>query len=392
MMRRLACATTIALALCAPAASQEASLAERLQSAPQIGDGERYVRFSPFVEFDGAFFETSPDTLRPAGEGREGEIRRARLYTDFQFDDLGGRLTLDFAEWREAPFRYAYLNYAVSDDVLLQGGHQTLPFSMQETMGSRSALFAEDGPNEIFGTSTALGAAAFVSGEAWSLSGGVFGGDVNRQAFDDGVVLSGRGTAAPYLTDASAVHLGLGLAAGFDRQEPLSFEGGVGSNLSSIVPIETDPFDGSVQTLAVNGEFAALFDRFTLQSEYTLTQIDAQTGGSALFHGGYLGALWFLTDDRREYDAGAGEFGQVEPARPLDEGGLGAFEIGARLEALDLSDVSEGGRTLGATAIANWYPTNVLRFTASHTLTEVTSGPDEGERINATLLRAAIVY
>ena len=120
-------------------------------------------------------------------------------------------------------------------------------------------------------------------------------------------------------------------------------------------------------------------------------------GGEATLRGGYLGALVFLTDDHRLYDAETGQFERVKPARPLTEGGVGAVEIGARLDGLDLTDAEgeaggSGGAAIAGTAILNWYPTDILRFTASHTLTRVTDGPDEGDRVNATLLRATIVY
>ncbi len=87
-----------------------------------------------------------------------------------------------------------------------------------------------------------------------------------------------------------------------------------------------------------------------------------------------------------------GQFERVKPAHSVSKGGIGAFEIGARLDALDLTDAEDGGAEIAGTAILNWYPTDILRFTASHTYTRVTDGPDEGDEVNATLLRATIVY
>ncbi len=72
--------------------------------------------------------------------------------------------------------------------------------------------------------------------------------------------------------------------------------------------------------------------------------------------------------------------------------GLGAFEIGARFDWLDLSDDRDGGAQVSGTAIANWYPTRQLRFTATHVHSRVTAGPDRGDRIDATLLWAAFIY
>lgn len=375
----------------------EATLTERLETAPEIGTEDRYLRFSPFVQFDGGWASSRPDDLVSAEDRRNGEIRRGRLYADFAYDDFGGRLTLDFANWQDAAVTYAYLNYKISEALTVQAGYQDIPFSLQNIMGSRSASFAEDGLNATLQLADAVGVAALMGGDRWSFQTGVFGGDINAQAFDDGVTLGARATYAPYLEGEDAVHLGLGLAAGLDRQEPLSFSGGVGTDLVALSPVSTRDFTGSSKLLSANAELAATLGRFTLQSEYTLSRVEARRGGEATLHGGYLSALLFLTEDHRVYDAKGGQFERVKPAHSVTKGGIGAFEIGARLDALDLTDAlneddESAGAEIAGTAILNWYPTDILRFTASHTYTRVNSGPDRGDHVNATLLRATIVY
>ncbi len=379
------------------ALAQGPSLAERLETAPEIGGEDRFIRLSPFVQFDGGWASSDPDDLVSAADRRNGEVRRGRLYLEFGYDRFGGRLALDFANWEDQAVTYAYLNYEISDALTLQAGQQDVTFSMQQLMGSRSALFAEDGLSAPLQINDAVGLAALAHGERWSAQAGVFGGDVNAQGFDDGATLAGRATYAPYLRGEDAVHLGFGLAGGFGRRETLSFSAGAGTNLVAAAPIATGDFEGSGRLLSMNAELAATLRRFTLQGEYTVSRVEATRGGEATLRGGYLGALVFLTDDHRLYDAETGQFERVKPARPLTEGGVGAVEIGARLDGLDLTDAEgeaggSGGAAIAGTAILNWYPTDILRFTASHTLTRVTDGPDEGDRVNATLLRATIVY
>ncbi|MBB3996463.1 OprO/OprP family phosphate-selective porin [Aureimonas pseudogalii] len=372
--------------------ASDTSLAERLETAPEIGDDARFVRFSPFVQFDGGWASSSPDDLVAQADRRNGEVRRGRLYVDFGFDQIGGRLTVDFANLETDPVTYAYLNYEVGDALTVQAGYQDVTFSMQQLMGSRSATFAEDGQNAGLQLTDAVGVAALAGGERWSFNGGVFGGDINRQPFDDGVTVAGRGTYAPYLDGDDAVHLGLGLAGGFDRQETLSFSGDAGTSLVAASPVSTGDFEGPGKLLSVNLEAAATLGRLTLQSEYTVSRVESRAGGEATLGGGYLSALVFLTDDHRQYEAKSGQFERVKPAQSVTKGGIGAFEIGARLDHLDLSDAEDGGTQLSGTAILNWYPTDVLRFTTSHTYTQVTEGPDDGDEVNATLLRAAIIY
>lgn len=401
MSNRALIAAAVALALLpaihARAEDGAASLVQRLESPIEIGDSEHFLRLSPFVQFDGGWASSRPDDLVSPEDRRNGEIRRGRLYADFGYGDFGGRLTLDFANWQDAAVTYAYLNYEISEALTVQAGYQDVPFSLQNLMGSRSATFAEDGLNATLQLADAVGVAALAGGERWSFQTGVFGGDINAQPFDDGVTLASRATYAPYLEGEDAVHLGLAVAAGIDRREPLSFSGGVGSDLVSASPVSTDDFAGSSNLVSANAELAATLGRFTLQSEYTVSRVEASRGGEATLHGGYLSALVFLTDDHRRYDAKGGQFERVKPAHSLSDGGLGAFEIGARLDALDLTDArlqsgGKAGAEVAGTAILNWYPTDILRFTASHTYTRVTSGEDRGDHVNATLLRAAIIY
>ncbi len=205
--------------------------------------------------------------------------------------------------------------------------------------------------------------------------------------------LAARATYAPYLDGGDTVHLGLGLSAGFDRQEALSFSGGAGVDFVSASLVSSEEFEPKGETRAVNLELAATLGRFTLQSQYAVLRADGFARSGATFHGGYVGALVFLTQDHRAYDPKSGIFEQVKPARALGQGGFGAFEIGGRLDYLDLTDDGpDGGAEFSATAIANWYPTDELRFTATHAHSRTVDGPDEGERIDATLLRAAFVY
>lgn len=399
-MRRRLTAGTFALALASvPALAQgdtrgAAGPSEGRDDADPLrfGMGDRFVEFAPFVQLDGGRASSRPRDLLDPAERRDGEVRRGRLYADFGWGQLGGRFVVDFADLPEGAVPYAWLDWNASDRLALRVGQQDVTFSLQERLGSRAALFAEDGLNNALQPADAVGAAALYGADRWSLSGGVFGADINAQPFDDGVGVAARGTFAPFLRDGDAVHLGLGLAAGFDRQDPLSVSGNAGVDFVSAALVSTGDFERSGETRAVNLEMAATLGRFTLQSEMTVLRAEGFERSGATLHGGHLGALLFLTGDHRLYDAASGLFEQVEPTRPVTEGGLGAFEIGARFDWLDLTDDGDAGAQVSATAIANWYPTARLRFTATHVHSRVTAGPDDGDRIDATLLRAAFIY
>lgn len=359
----------------------------------RIGGDDRFIEFAPFVELDGGWSSSSPDGLLGRGDRDETRVGFGRVYVDFAYDKVGGLAVVDFADLDDAAVPYLWLDYELTDRLSLRFGQQDANFSFQQRLGARPALFAQTSASGVLQAPAAVGASLLYGGDTGGIQFGVEGSDINGRPFDDGVSVSARGTFAPYLRDGNAVHLGLGLAAGFDRQHPFSFAGSAGTGLVDGSLISTDDFRPNGETRSANLEFAATLDRFTLQSEYTLLRAEGSDGPGSNLHGGYLGALFFLTDDQRGYDAATGLFERVDPSSPVTEGGWGAFEVGARLDYLDLTDDGpDGGAQVSGTAIASWYPTMRFRFTASHVYTHLTEGPDEGGDVHSTLLRASYVY
>ena len=117
----------------------------------------------------------------------------------------------------------------------------------------------------------------------------------------------------------------------------------------------------------------------------------ADVDGFAL--GGYVYGTYFLTGERRGYDPSAGTFGRVVPKRAIDDGGLGAYELGARLGWLDLTDLgAEAGAQAQASLVANAYLTKRITATLDLSHTRLTAGPDEGAETTALTLRGQIAF
>ena len=121
----------------------------------------------------------------------------------------------------------------------------------------------------------------------------------------------------------------------------------------------------------VNGELAAVYGRMTLQSEYLVSSLqDARnsfgdpTGNNAVYHGGYVQLLCYLTDDYDHYNKETGVFERVSPSRnfsirkdPCGSAiGGGAWQLGARYNYLDLNDIGLNGGVLhNQTYGLNWF-------------------------------------
>lgn len=131
----------------------------------------------------------------------------------------------------------------------------------------------------------------------------------------------------------------------------------------------------------VNMEMAAIYGPWTFQAEYLLSSYqDARTtfagasNGSAVYHGGYIQLLRFLTNDHDHYSKKTAFFERVKPTENFflvrDASGCrcfgtGAWQVGARYNYLDLNDNGlNGGILHNMTTGVNWFlnPNMKLQF------------------------------
>lgn len=84
------------------------------------------------------------------------------------------------------------------------------------------------------------------------------------------------------------------------------------------------------------------------------------------FRGGYAEIGMFLTrGDKTAYRNGT--FDRIRPANPVSAGGIGAIQLNARYDRLDLTDGTIVGGTQQAAGLsAIWIPTDYIRFLANY--------------------------
>ncbi|HET6376587.1 MAG TPA: porin [Methylocella sp.] len=143
-------------------------------------------------------------------------------------------------------------------------------------------------------------------------------------------------------------------------------------------------------------EAVASYGPFSITGEYLgmhydrdaalITYFHAPGGTSINFSGWYAYATWYLTGESRAaayvtYEKNPerpGTFGQIKILNPLSAGGWGAWELAARISAINLNDGSflflqppgtrsniQGGRQTDFTLGLNWYPEIGIRFMAN---------------------------
>jgi phosphate-selective porin OprO/OprP len=98
-------------------------------------------------------------------------------------------------------------------------------------------------------------------------------------------------------------------------------------------------------------------------SEYDWQNMDASTGEHPLFHGGTAVVAWLVTGETRGYNAPGAFFDPVSPAKPVFQGGPGAWEAVLNYSYADFDDGSfHGGKLWRLTPMVNWHMSDNVRL------------------------------
>lgn len=98
-------------------------------------------------------------------------------------------------------------------------------------------------------------------------------------------------------------------------------------------------------------------------SEYYLQHVNSPSTRDPMFHGGDVVATWLMTGETRPYNTVGGYFKDITPARPVFNGGPGAWEAVLRYSYTDLDSKNVHGGTFGRfTPMVNWYLSENVRL------------------------------
>lgn len=305
------------------------------------------------------------------------EARRARLGVEGKLQDntkYKFEVSYDPAD-ESIDIEDAYIKWGTAwGDIAL--GQQKVPVSLEEQTSSRYITFMERAAfTDAFGFQRQVGAVLSNNGDNYSIKAGVFGANLNDEENDEGYTVAARGTFSPTIGNGDTlVHLGASIAHS-------TFED-TGTKRYRVRPLvhQEDRYidTGSIadEELFYGVEGAAVFGPFSVQGEYGRLDADMPSGGSAEFDGWYIDASWFLTGESRKYKKGS--FSRVSPANPVDEGGMGAWQIALRYDSLDMSDYDTNGALPGSAGEqesyvvgVNWHLNKYTRMMFNYNHTEI---------------------
>lgn len=365
-------------------------------------------------------------------------VRRVRLGFEGTIPGgLGYKSELDLANG-SVGFADVWLSYAPANaPLILRVGNFEPLNSMEQISSSNFNSFIERSAfNDAFSNSRKLGAAlAFKSANAdWRAEAGLFAAHTIDSSLDnDGWIGAARLVYAPkalggqlhlgvnyqYRDFASNISGGTATGTGMVSTNQLArYRARPNSQLTDVRFIDTGNFAArSDQVLGL--EAMAVFKGLYLASEAQWVKVKGYragdlANGTAAFSGGNLAVVptadpsffgaygevgYFLTGETRGYKRGDGTWARTKVLNPVSKGGMGAFQLAARYEYVDLNDDALIGGAInnfanGTTSLAalnsrlgrggtqssyllglNWYPSDYVRLMVNYGHLQVTGGP-----------------
>lgn len=341
------------------------------KGAPQFSNDGLTFKVRGRVYYDVLSQET--DFANPASldtNGQLSRLRTARLGVEGTWNrNWSYKAELSLAggntQWEDL-----ILEYRPSDNLGLSvGNFKTVGF--ENISSSRYTTFMERGPIEnVLGIGRVMTAQAKANGENWTAAAFVHGDSVNASdpaaGASEQLAFGGRGTFAPVNTDESKLHLGL-WARKRDRGDQSAFTYAARANTAYGTQYLSSGSVGDADT-QIGAEALYIWKNFSVQGEYANFDVDRTTGADLSGKAWYAAVSWFPTGEMRNYEAKKGELGRTKILNPVTAGGLGAIELGARYDNVDMTEFTTGGgEYTGYTAGATWHPFPYVRFMANYT-------------------------
>ncbi|OBU49093.1 OprO/OprP family phosphate-selective porin [Stenotrophomonas maltophilia] len=372
------------------------------KGAPEFSSADGNVIFRP----RGRLFVDGSSTDGSSSSDRNisgTEIRSVRLGAEGRYGTLGWVVEGDFADnevaWKSVYATVDHRLFGLPADLTvgnrlndrgIDGSSSTsnTPFPDRNVVGT--LMLPQRG---LFG----VGLTERVYGKGWHASLSVAGNDLNNAGDNnDSQTWATRVHWNPIDSKAATVHLG---AWAFHEEIAAGSSGvlrssAIAGHFNDLVKITPGALVGTDRSTAYGVEAAGFFGQGWATGEWgtrNLRGADA-SGRYDLDHQAWaISAGWFLGGASPAYSGKTGTWGRVKVADPVTRGGRGAWELRARYEDVDYSELPTGGTGHAWTVGANWYLNDysrvmldVIRWQTDNP-TGTVRGKDEGTTVNTRL-------
>lgn len=319
----------------------------------------------------------------------DSDVRRARLGIDGERGRFAFRAELSPDDELIVLWEDVWVEYDAGP-LVVGVGQWKPPTTLELQSSSRYILGVERSSIvEAFGLTRRLGFQIGAARDRFTFEAGLFGGNAanDQDAAAEGSAAATRVTFNPILRDDLTVHLGAS-AQHREAQDGhlMRYRARPRVSLSPRF-VNTGAFADEDDFLGLEaGVFAG---RLHLFGEYAALSAEGP-GQDADLNGGYLeGGLFLTPGDRLGYRGGL--IDRTRPAHPVDQGGLGAWQLRGRIDRIDLTDGAvAGGEQTSYSMGVNWFATGYVCFVTELTRADVEGGPDGSGEVNSASVRAAV--
>ena len=313
------------------------------------------------------------------------ELRRARIaLVGTFFKNWKFKTQIDFADnnvsVKDLKLAYTGLKIFENTKIKITVGNQKQAFSRELQESSNDMMFQERSVMNVLNepvVDRAIGVNIAGNGNNWTAQTGVYGESVtpNKTSMDEGWGVNGRATYNPFINNDNEVHklVHLGISGNFREASDSGQISGAGTgiryrfettHMSDLFPVDTGTISTVKNIKMIGFEANGVYGPFSAGGEFTQTWMDRNMGMSSLgFHGWYGEASWTLTGESRSYKQG--KFRRLVPKNEfsLASGGLGAWELAARVGGIDMNDGAfQGGYMKNFSVALNWYANRNVRL------------------------------
>ena len=353
----------------APTVPPESSPAVAWKGAPEI-TGEGGWSFKPRgrLQVDSAVID-APVAIAGDSLGVGTEFRRAYIGFDGTLPGgFGYRIEADLAG-SSVDLTDVYLTYRASRELTLTVGQHKPFWGLEEMTSDLFTPFMERAAfHSAFGFERRVGVSGNYAGKDVIVQLGAFAdnaADLNADT-DNSYSVDGRVVFAPKL-GGGQLHIG-----GSAHLRELNDAGTTVRYRARPFFHTTDLRLVDTRAFSATGERNFGLELAYLQGPFHVTleghQLTARRPGlpDPTFRGGYAEIGMLLTPgDKSGYRNGA--FDRIRPVNPVSAGGIGAIQLNARYDRIDLTDGTIVGGTQQAAGLsAIWIPTEYIRFLVNY--------------------------
>ena len=341
---------------------------------------DKEIKFGGRIMYDMATWETSQNlntdsasTIKSTGV----EFRRVRFYNSGKlYGNTKYKLQLDYSAGKVS-FKDVWIELSgLPGNGGLRVGNFKEPLRLEALTSSKYMTFMERALPIAFSPERNTGALYHLNFNTIAIQAGVFR-EGDSYGNDKEATSNTNVTARITYTntnDNGLLHIGGAMSSRKNNEKTYGFSVRPENHLGT--KLLKPSFENVEETQIIGTEFAYVRGPLSLQGEYIMTNVNAD---SSMDLSGYYGQIsYFITGESRKFKNSYSGFNRVKPKNNFGKNGKGALELAARMSKMDLSKVNMGSLN-NITMGLNWYLNPNTRVMLNYVMAELMEGDGEGD-------------